>query len=161
MPQPLATAHTTTVASPSHCRPTIIIYSLATIYCHHHCLRWPPLPPIATTTVIAIFFSLFFVVQVSLECKSLFLACGFLWFGFSLMGRGAFVLIFALFLFWLEIDGKSCYSNLAFWEKWPEEQALNHCKFMYKFVNHVFFFLLHFSIVCRFWIFLLLVLWFS
>ena len=60
------------------------------------------------------------------------------------------------FFFFLEIGKKSSYSNLAFWAKGPKDQVPNDCKFMYKFVNLVFFyllFLLNFSIVCRFWIF--------
>ena len=56
-----------------------------------------------------------FVVQVSLECKYLFLAYGFalIWFFFN--GSWGFVLIFALFffLFWLETSRESSYSNLA------------------------------------------------
>ena len=65
---------------------------------------------------------------------------GLLWFSFSLMGHGTFVLIFAVCLFWLDFGTKSSYSNLAFWAKRPEHQGLNHCKFIYKFVNLVFFF---------------------
>ena len=72
------------VATPSHCWPTVVMYSLATTHCHchSHCgWSWPPLRPTATT----ILFPLFFVVQVSLECKSLFLAYGFalIWFFFN------------------------------------------------------------------------------
>ena len=69
------------------------------------------------------------------------------------MGHGTFVLIFVVCLFWLDFGIENSYSNLDFWAKRPEHQRLNHYKFMYKFVNLVFFiylFLLNFSIVCRF-----------
>ena len=89
--------------------------------------------------------------------------------GFALIlfffnGSWSFVLIFAPFLFWLEIGTEISYSNLASWAEGPEDQGPNHCNFMYKFVNLVFFlkffFLLSFSIVCRFWIFLFFCYWF-
>ena len=49
---------------------------------HSHCGHRRPLLRPTTTTIL---FSLFFVVQVSLECKSLFLAYGFalIWFFFN------------------------------------------------------------------------------
>ena len=72
-----------------------------------------------------------YVVQVSLECKYLFLAYGFalIWFFFN--GSWSFVLIFALFLFWLEIGRESSYSDLASWAKGLEDQGLNHCKYLF------------------------------
>ena len=62
------------------------------------------------------------------------------WFSFSLMGHGIFVLIFYVCLFWLDFGTKNSYSNLDFGAKRLEHQRLNHCKFMFKFVNLVFFF---------------------
>ena len=77
---------------------------------------------------------------------------GLLWFGFTLMGLGAFVLIFPLFYVWLEIGTESSHSDLAFWAERPEDRGPNHCKFMSKFVNLVIFYLLllNFSRVCTF-----------
>ena len=72
------------------------------------------------------------VVQVSLECKYLFLAYGFalIWFFFN--GSWSFVLIFALSQFWLEIGRESSYSDLASWAKGPEDKGLNHCKYFFR-----------------------------
>ena len=41
------------------------------------------------------------------------------------MGYGVFMLIFSLFLFWLEIGTESSYLDLAFWAKGLKDQGLN------------------------------------
>ena len=81
---------------PHHCQPIVVIYSLATTHCHRHsqCGRHqPPLP----LTAIAILFSLFFVVQVSLKRKSLFLAYGFALILFFFNGSWSFCANFCSF----------------------------------------------------------------
>ena len=80
----------------------------------------------------------------------MFWLMGLFWFGFSLMGYGTFVLIFVVSLFWFDFGTKISFSILAFWAKRPEYQGLNHCKFMYKFVNLVFFFFFWQVIHCDF-----------
>ena len=67
------------------------------------------------------------------------MAYGFALIFFSLMGHGTFVLIFVVCLFWVDFGTENSYSNLEILAKRPEHQRLNHCKFLYKFVNLVFF----------------------
>ena len=101
-----------------------LLSSFVTHFLHHHHTSFPSThyhrhshsghcQPLLRPTNTTILFSLFFVVQVSLECKNLFLAYGFalIWFFFN--GSWSFMLIFALFLFWLEIGRESSYLDLA------------------------------------------------